>query len=102
MLHLSRWSLAEVGVQPLKGVGASVIINLGVLPALDLPGHEGHVSVGDFILIIVLPQLLDENLPLRGLQHSVHEDGPLAPVYQALFLGLAALVEISPKLKVEM
>ena len=54
MLHLSGWGLAEVGVQPLKGVGASVIISLGFLTC-HLPGHEGHVSVGNFILIIVLP-----------------------------------------------
>lgn len=63
MLHLDVRGLAEVGVQPLKC--PSVVIYLGFF-ACNLPGHEGHVSVGDFKLIIVLPQFLDQDLPLRG------------------------------------
>ena len=56
MLHLDVWALAEVGVEPLKC--PSVIIYLGLF-ACNLSGHEGHVSVCDFKLIIVLPQFLD-------------------------------------------
>ena len=56
MLRLDVWALAEIGVEPLKC--PSVIIYLRLF-ACNLPGHEGHVSVGDFKLIIVLSQFLD-------------------------------------------
>jgi hypothetical protein len=78
MLHLYVWTLAEVGIQPLKC--PSVIIYLGFF-TFNLSGHEGHVSVGDFKLIIVLPQFFDKDLPLRGREDSIHNDAPLAPIY---------------------